>query len=69
MPEHDQHPPSALSLDAKRLLAWLGHYYAHRENASRTCRYFGISRETFYYCKRRNVPRDLRTLETRSSRP
>lgn len=64
-----QHPPPDLSQAAKRRLAWFTHYYAHRENASFTCRYFGISRERFYYWKRRYAPRDLRTLETRSSRP
>ena len=64
-----QRPPPLLSRDAKRRLAWFQHYYAHGENASRTCRYFGISRETFYYWKRRYTPRDLRTLETRPSRP
>ena len=64
-----QHPPPALSREAKRRLAWFKHYDAHRENASGTCRYFGISRETFDYWKRRYEPRDLRTLETRASRP
>src|SRR5262245_5596360 len=64
-----QHPPPRLSGDAKRRLAWFRHYYARGENASFTCRYFGISRETFYYWKRRYAPRDLRTLETRPSRP
>jgi len=64
-----QRPPPLLSRDAKRRLAWFQHYYAPGENASRTCRYFGISRETFYYWKRRYTPRDLRTLETRPSRP
>ena len=64
-----QHAPPELSRDAKRRLAWFQHYYPHGENASLTCRYFGISRPTFYYWKARYEPRDLRTLETRSSRP
>ena len=34
-----------------------------------TCRYFGISRQTFYRWKRRYNPRDLTSLEERSHRP
>jgi transposase InsO family protein len=64
-----QHPPPELSRDAKRRLAWFRYYYTHGENASLTCRHFGISRPTFYYWKARFEPRDLRMLETRSSRP
>lgn len=64
-----QHPPADLSRDAKRRLAWFRYYYTHGENASLTCRHFGISRPTFYSWKARFEPRDLRTLETRSSRP
>ena len=63
-----QHPPPPLSREAKRRLRWFDHYAQHR-NASFTCRHFGISRETFYYWHRRYDPRDLRTLEPRSSRP
>jgi putative transposase len=64
-----QHPPPELSRDAKRRLSWFRYYYTHGENASLTCRHFGISRPTFYGWKARFEPRDLRTLETRSSRP
>jgi putative transposase len=63
-----QHPPPQLSRDAKRRLAWFTHYARHG-NVSLTCRYFGISRETFYYWQRRYAPQHLRSLETRSSRP
>ena len=34
-----------------------------------TCRYFGISRQTFYRWKRRYDPQALGTLEDRSHRP
>ena len=32
---------------AKQRLKWMDHYAAHG-NAALTCRYFGISRQTFY---------------------
>ena len=54
---------------AKQRLKWLDCYQAHGENASLTCRYFGISRQTFYRWKRRFNPGDLTTLEERSHRP
>jgi transposase InsO family protein len=53
---------------AKTRGRWFDHYAAH-QNVSFTCRHFGISRETFYYWRRRYDPADLQTLETRSSRP
>jgi len=52
---------------AKRL-RWMDHYHRHR-NARLTCRYFGISPQTFYRWKRRFDPYDLRTLEEESRRP
>ncbi len=53
---------------AKARLKWLNHYATHG-NAALTCRYFGISRQTFYRWKERYNPRDLRSLEERSHRP
>ena len=53
---------------AKQHLKWMDHYTAHG-NAALTCRYFGISRQTFYRRKERYNPRDLRSLEERSHRP
>jgi len=38
-------------------------------NATRTCRHFGISRQTFYRWKRRFDRHDLTTLESHSHRP
>lgn len=63
-----QHPPPELTREAKKRLGWMAHYAQHG-NASLTCRYFGISRQTFYTWRRRYDPRDLRTLESRPSRP
>ena len=58
-----------LSREARQRLRWMDHYGAHGRNASLTCRYFGISRQTFYRWKRRYDPRNLRSLEDRSHRP
>ena len=46
----------------------MDHYQAHG-NAALTCRYFGISRQTFYRWKGRYNPRDLTSLEERSHKP
>ena len=61
-------PPPELTREAKKRLGWMEHYARHR-NASLTGRYYGISRQTFYPWKGRYDPRDLRTLESRGSRP
>ena len=53
---------------AKARLKWMDHYQAHG-NAALTCRYFGISRQTFYRWKGRYNPRDLTSLEERSHKP
>lgn len=60
-----------LSPEARWRLRWMDYYMAHGRNASRTCRHFDISRETFYRWWRRFNPRDLRTLEDdrRTRRP
>ncbi|MDP6495714.1 MAG: helix-turn-helix domain-containing protein, partial [Dehalococcoidia bacterium] len=58
-----------LSRMAKQRLKWMDYYQAHGGNAALTCRYFGISRQTFYRWKRRFKSRDLTTLEERSHRP
>jgi len=60
-------PP--LSREARQRLKWMDHYRAQGETAARTCRYFGISRQTFYRWKRRYHPTDLTSLEGRSHRP
>jgi len=58
-----------LSREAQKRLAWLDYYQAHGRKAALTCRYFGISRQTFYHWKRRYDPENLRTLEEGSHRP
>lgn len=58
-----------LSKRAQLRLSWFDWCKAHGGNVSLTCRHFGISRSTFYTWKQRYDPRDLRTLEDRSSRP
>jgi transposase InsO family protein len=54
---------------AKQRLKWMDYHQAYGGNAALTCRYFGVSRQTFYRWKRRYNPRDLTTLEERSHRP
>jgi putative transposase len=58
-----------LSRQAQKRLRWFDYYQAHGRKAALTCRYFGISRETFYRWKRRYDPENLTTLEDRSHRP
>jgi len=58
-----------LSRAARQRLKWMDHYRTHRENAALTCRYCGISRQTFYRWRRRYTPADLTSLEARSPRP
>jgi len=57
-----------ISRQAKRRLQWMDHYQKHK-NVSLTCRYFGISRKTFYYWKKRYYPNNLKSLEDKSKRP
>jgi transposase InsO family protein len=47
----------------------MDYYQAHGRNAALTCRYFGISRQTFYRWQGRYNPRWLPSLEDRSHRP
>ena len=47
----------------------MDYYETHGRNAALTCRYFGISRQTFYRWRRRYQPRRLASLEERSRRP
>jgi len=61
--------PVTLSKQAKQRLKWFYHYNAHGQNARLTCRYFGISPQTFCRWKRRYAPGDLRSLEDRSHCP
>ncbi|MDP2598383.1 MAG: integrase core domain-containing protein, partial [Candidatus Liptonbacteria bacterium] len=58
-----------ISKEAKKRLAWFDWYRANGENATLTCRHFGISRECFYEWKRRYDPWNLATLEEKSRAP
>ena len=57
-----------LSREARSRLAWMD-FYRRSSNVARTCRHFGISRQTFYRWQRRYDPQNLATLEERSHRP
>jgi transposase InsO family protein len=57
-----------LSILARKRLKWMDYFYKHK-NVSQTCRYFGISRKTFYYWKNQYNPHNLRTLEDKSKAP
>jgi transposase InsO family protein len=58
-----------LSREANKRLKWFDYYYSHGRNARLTCRYFGISPQTFYRWKRRYDPRYPNNLESRSHKP
>jgi len=51
-----------LSSRARLRLKWMDYYSSHDQNARLTCRYFGISPQTFYLQR-------LESLEERSRRP
>ena len=58
-----------LSKKARQRLKWFDYYKSHNQNARLTCRYFGISPQTFYRWKRRYDPRHTGSLEDHSHRP
>src|SRR5882762_2686779 len=58
-----------VSRAAQGRLQWMLFYFFNGRNAARTCRHFGISRQTFYRWLRRFDRHDLCTLEGRSHRP
>jgi putative transposase len=57
-----------LSRQARVRLEWMD-FYRRTQNVARTCRHFGISRQSFYRWQRRYDPMNLSTLEGRSHRP
>ncbi len=61
--------PVELSKQARQRLKWFDYYHSHNHNARLTCRYFGISPQTFYRWKRRYNPYHLESLEDHSHRP
>jgi putative transposase len=58
-----------LSKEASKRLKWFDYYNSHAHNARLTCRYFGISPQTFYRWLKRYDPYHPRTLESCSHRP
>jgi transposase InsO family protein len=58
-----------ISPEANKRLKWFDFYYSHGCNARLTCRYFGITPQTFYRWFRRYNPGNLKTMESRSHRP
>jgi len=58
-----------LSREGGKRLKWFDYYESHDHNARLTCRYFGISPQTFYRWKQRYDQACLETLEDRSHRP
>lgn len=60
---------SKLSQKARQRLKWFDYYSSHGQNARLTCRYFGISPETFYRWKERYDPKHIESLEDLSHRP
>ena len=63
------HQPPELSKPARQRLKWFDHCRQHGQKVSLTCRYFGISRTTFYRWLKRYRSHALTTLEDRSHRP
>ena len=57
-----------VSKQARQRIKWFD-YYHKCQNVSRTCRYYGISRKTFYKWKRRYLKYHLPSLENNSRRP
>src|SRR3989344_3685897 len=57
-----------LTKEARQRLKWMD-YYHQCQNVSKTCRYFGIARKTFYHWLKRYDPQNLLTLEACSRRP
>ena len=58
-----------LSPRARLRLKWMDYYDAHGQDGRLTCRYLGISPQTFYRWKRRYNPHVLQSLEDRPRRP
>jgi len=58
-----------LSKKARQRLKWFDYYNTHNLNARLTCRYFGISPQTFYRWKRRYDPKHTKSLEDHSHHP
>ena len=58
-----------LSKKARQRLKWFDYYNSRGHNARLTCRYYGISPQTFYRWKKRYNLKNMEGLEDRSHRP
>jgi transposase InsO family protein len=58
-----------ISHEANKRLKWFDYYCSHGNNARLTCRYFGISPQTFYRWKRRYDSSHVKSLENKTCRP
>ena len=58
-----------LTKEGKLRLEWMDWYKGHGENASLTCRHFGISRKTFYKWQKRYKLFGLKGLDDKSKAP
>lgn len=54
---------------ARMRLRWIEHYQEITKKVSQTCRYFGVSRSTFYTWYYRYLSFGMEGLQSRSSRP
>lgn len=62
------YPVIGLTSKAKLRLQWMNHYHKH-QNVALTCRYFGVSRKTFYKWFKRYNQRNPLSLNERSKKP
>jgi transposase InsO family protein len=60
---------TALDPHVRQRIRWIEHYEEVTKNVSRTCRYFGISRGTFYLWYHRHMSLGVEGLKNKSSRP
>lgn len=60
---------TSLSQSAQLRLRWIGHYEQVTKKVAPTCRYFGISRGTFYLWYHRYLSLGVEGLNNKSSRP
>src|SRR3989338_6827149 len=58
-----------LDARAKQRLRWIEHYQQVTKKVAPTCRYFGISRGTFYIWYHRYLSLGVEGLKSKSSRP
>jgi len=58
-----------LSAEARMRLKWMDYYHNKGRNGRKTCRHFDITPQRFYRWLGRYDPKNLKSLENRTSRP